>query len=174
MIMNANSTNVEDTVAELLVESPSFSFNCAHFIAYKGFRETLHGHNYNVSLKVRGRIQEDGYVVDFSLLKNVVKKVCSELDHHFILPIHSDVLKIENVNSNIQITCEDNSVYSFPQRDCAQIPVRHSSTEEIAQYILNKVIEEMDMSFLKKRSVSYIEISVNESPTQKATVYKNV
>ena len=27
-------------------------FNAAHFIAYKGFREALHGHNYRVSVDI--------------------------------------------------------------------------------------------------------------------------
>uniref|UniRef100_A0A7S2RP79 6-pyruvoyltetrahydropterin synthase n=1 Tax=Mucochytrium quahogii TaxID=96639 RepID=A0A7S2RP79_9STRA len=49
-----------------------FKFNCAHFIAFKGFRERLHGHNYQVGVKLWGERQSDGYVLDFG----VVKKVC--------------------------------------------------------------------------------------------------
>ena len=29
-------------------------FSAAHFIAYRGFREPLHGHNYQVSVQVEG------------------------------------------------------------------------------------------------------------------------
>ncbi|KAI4837222.1 6-pyruvoyltetrahydropterin synthase [Plasmodium brasilianum] len=172
--MKKDTVNSENNTTELIIESPSFSFNCAHFIAYKGFKETLHGHNYNVSLKVKGYVQEDGYVVDFSILKEKVRNVCNQLDHHFIVPVYSDVLKIEDENKNIKITCEDNSVYSFPQYDCIKLPIMHSSTEEIAQYILNKIIEEIDISFLIKRKVNYIEISVSEAPTQRALVHKNI
>lgn len=141
---------------------------------YKGFRETLHGHNYNVSLKVKGHIQNDGYVVDFSILKKIVKNICNTIDHRFIIPTNSDVLKIEKINNNFQITCEDNSVYSFPQNDCVEIPIKHSSTEEIGHYILNKVIDAIGMDFLKSRSVTYIEISVSESLTQKAIVCRYI
>ncbi|SCN61276.1 6-pyruvoyltetrahydropterin synthase, putative [Plasmodium chabaudi chabaudi] len=164
----------ENNIAELLVESPAFTFHCAHFIAYKGFRETLHGHNYNVSLKVKGHIQSDGYVVDFSILKKIVKNICNTIDHRFIVPTKSDVLKIEKINNNFQITCEDNSVYSFPQNDCVEIPIKHSSTEEIGHYILSKIIDEIGMDFLKSRSVNYIEISVSESQTQKAMVCRYI
>lgn len=31
-----------------------FKFNCSHFIAFEGFRERLHGHNYRISIKVIG------------------------------------------------------------------------------------------------------------------------
>nr|3M0N_A Chain A, Putative 6-pyruvoyl tetrahydrobiopterin synthase [Plasmodium vivax] len=172
--MNPHPVEPRDQIAELLVESPLFSFNCAHFIAFKGFRATLHGHNYNVSLRLRGNIQGDGYVIDFSILKEKVRKVCKQLDHHFILPMYSDVLNIQEVNDNFKITCEDNSEYSFPKRDCVQIPIKHSSTEEIGLYILNQLIEEIDLPFLKTRSVNYMEVTVSESPSQKATVHRNI
>ncbi|GAW81751.1 6-pyruvoyltetrahydropterin synthase [Plasmodium gonderi] len=172
--MNPNPDRSDNNIAELLVESPSFSFHCAHFIAFNGFREALHGHNYSVSLKLRGYIQHDGYVVDFSILKEKVRNVCKELDHHFILPIYSDVLNIQEVDNNVKITCEDNSEYSFPKHDCVQIPIKHSSTEEIGLYILNKVIEEISLSFLKRRSVNYVAVTVSESPTQRATVYRDI
>jgi len=55
-------------------------FSAAHFIAYKGFREPLHGHNYQVSVRVDGGLGADGYVLDFGLVKQAVKRVCDRLD----------------------------------------------------------------------------------------------
>ena len=49
---------------EIYVSRESFKFNAAHFIAYRGFRERLHGHNYRVSVRLRGPVGPDGYVVD--------------------------------------------------------------------------------------------------------------
>ncbi|VWU49993.1 6-pyruvoyltetrahydropterin synthase, putative [Hepatocystis sp. ex Piliocolobus tephrosceles] len=172
---NVAKNNVaKNNVAEVLIESPSFSFNCAHFIAYKGYKESLHGHNYNVSLKIKGSIQEDGYVIDFDILKKIVNDICKTLDHRFILPIYSDVLQIKEVHNNFEIICEDNSLYSFPQKDCVLIPIKHSSVEEIGQYILDKIIESISLSFLKKKSVNYVEVSVGESPTQKAILHQHI
>ena len=34
----------------VVVEKDYLKFSAAHFIAYKGFREPLHGHNYQVSV----------------------------------------------------------------------------------------------------------------------------
>lgn len=36
------------------VQSEDFKFSCGHFVAYQGYRERLHGHNYTVSLKLVG------------------------------------------------------------------------------------------------------------------------
>ena len=38
-------------------------FSAAHFIAYPGFRERLHGHNYRVSVAIHGPLGRQGYVV---------------------------------------------------------------------------------------------------------------
>ena len=52
---------------EVFVNTPELKFNCAHFIAFRGFREKLHGHNYTMSVRVTGQdtLGEDGYVIDF-------------------------------------------------------------------------------------------------------------
>eukprot|EP01033_Poteriospumella_lacustris_P021447 gene21447-15922_t len=39
---------------EVFVSKADFKFNCAHFIVFEGFRERLHGHNYQMSVKVTG------------------------------------------------------------------------------------------------------------------------
>ena len=40
------------------------------FVAFPGFRERLHGHNYAVSVRLRGEVSaRDGYVLDFGDIK---------------------------------------------------------------------------------------------------------
>ena len=58
-------------------------FSAAHFLShYQGKCERLHGHNYRVRLWTRGeKLNEGGMLVDFSLLKKILKEVLSLLDH---------------------------------------------------------------------------------------------
>ena len=58
-------------------------FAAAHFLKdYHGKCENLHGHNYKVYAHVRGEeLDEGGMLVDFSILKAALRKVCGELDH---------------------------------------------------------------------------------------------
>ena len=58
-------------------------FAAAHFLKdYNGKCENLHGHNYRVFAHVKGtELNEGGMLLDFSLLKKVLKSVCKELDH---------------------------------------------------------------------------------------------
>jgi 6-pyruvoyltetrahydropterin/6-carboxytetrahydropterin synthase len=58
-------------------------FSAAHFLQmYHGKCERLHGHNYRVSLWVKGEnLDEGGMLVDFALLKDTLSQICKTLDH---------------------------------------------------------------------------------------------
>lgn len=85
-----------ETQFEIYVSKDTFKFNASHFVAYPGFRERLHGHNYRASVKLIGshQIGRDGYVLDFGCVKSAAKDVCKQLNEYFLVPTLSDVLKI--------------------------------------------------------------------------------
>ncbi|MDY5763654.1 MAG: 6-carboxytetrahydropterin synthase QueD [Treponema sp.] len=58
-------------------------FAAAHFLKdYNGKCENLHGHNYKVFAHVRGKnLNEGGMLLDFSKLKDALRKTCKILDH---------------------------------------------------------------------------------------------
>lgn len=58
-------------------------FAAAHFLKdYNGKCENLHGHNYKVYAHVKGlKLNEGGMLLDFTKLKQSLRKVCSFLDH---------------------------------------------------------------------------------------------
>ncbi|PNX49224.1 MAG: 6-carboxytetrahydropterin synthase QueD [Thermoplasmata archaeon M11B2D] len=60
-----------------------FYFDAAHYIPkYKGKCENLHGHTYKLEVVIEGGIQEDGMVVDFVQMKEIVETaVIEKLDH---------------------------------------------------------------------------------------------
>src|SRR5579862_2107165 len=74
------------------VTKENLKFSAAHFIAYPGFREPLHGHNYQIGVRVEGRLGETGYVLDFGLIKRLAKTIADRLDERTIIPSLSDCL----------------------------------------------------------------------------------
>ena len=58
-------------------------FAAAHLLKdYNGKCENLHGHNYKVFAHVRGNnLNEGGMLLDFSKLKDALRKTCKILDH---------------------------------------------------------------------------------------------
>ena len=61
------------------VAKENLKFSAAHFIASPGFREPLHGHNYQVGVYVDGRLAKTGYVIDFGLIKKLTKEIVDRL-----------------------------------------------------------------------------------------------
>ena len=60
-----------------------FSFDAAHYLpSYEGKCERLHGHTYLLNVKVDGTPDEEGMVIDFIKLKQIVnEKVIERFDH---------------------------------------------------------------------------------------------
>ena len=61
-------------------------FSSAHYLKdYKGPCEKIHGHNWKVELVVEGsELNSTDILIDFSILKNILKEVLSELDHKLL------------------------------------------------------------------------------------------
>lgn len=74
-----------------------FTFDAAHFLVnYKGKCENLHGHTYRLRVTIEGPLKENGLVMDFVAIKEIVKrKVIDRLDH-------------TNLNDTIEQTSAEN------------------------------------------------------------------
>lgn len=144
----------------VLVSSDKMKFTAAHFIAFDGYRERLHGHNYTVEVMINGSRQHDGYVIDFGDIKKLITKICKEMNEHFILPMSSNVLKINERKNDLILKCQDNTEFKFPINDVLKLPIVHSSAEELAWYVTNRFIKEFTVEKLLQREIKLIELSV--------------
>ncbi|MBU0761490.1 MAG: 6-carboxytetrahydropterin synthase QueD [Candidatus Altiarchaeota archaeon] len=63
-----------------------FYFDSSHFLPnYKGKCETMHGHTYKLEIVVEGEIGNDGMVMDFHKIGDVVEKeVIDKIDHKIL------------------------------------------------------------------------------------------
>lgn len=77
-----------------------FYFDAAHFLSdYKGKCEQLHGHTYKLEVIVEGSIGNDGMLMDFNELKEIVNSnILERLDHKDLNEIF-DVPTAENIAS---------------------------------------------------------------------------
>jgi len=157
---------MRDKRYQVFVSKDSFKFNAAHFMAYPGFRERLHGHNYRVSVRVEGRLNSDGYVIDFGDIKRAAREICADIDERVIVPMNSDCLSIECAEGDVRIRCEDGSRFSFPQADCVLLPLAHSSAEELADLVCDRLLQALPG--MQTRGVTAVEIAVAEAPAQEA------
>lgn len=151
------------------VTKENLKFSAAHFIAYPGFREPLHGHNYQVGVRVEGRLAETGYVLDFGLIKKVTKEIADRLDERTIIPADSDCLRFERGAKELTVIYGEDR-FVFPLADVAILPIAHSSAEELARYLWNELHDAL-ASRAALSEIIAIEISVAEGPGQ-AAIYR--
>jgi 6-pyruvoyl-tetrahydropterin synthase len=151
------------------VTKENLKFSAAHFIAYPGFREPLHGHNYQVGVRVEGRLAETGYVLDFGLIKKITKEIADRLDERTIIPANSDCLTIEHAGDELRVVYGRDR-FSFPVSDVAILPIVHSSAEELARYLWKELRDALQARNALSDILS-VEISVAEGPGQ-AAIYR--
>jgi 6-pyruvoyl-tetrahydropterin synthase len=150
----------------VVVEKDYLKFSAAHFIAYKGFREPLHGHNYQVSVAISGTVGPDGYVLDFGIVKQITKAVCGELDERVLVPAKSDCLAVAHDAKRVMLTYEDGTRFVFPAADTVLLPIVHASAEELATYVLHRLRDGLEAHAV--RGLKDIEVGVSEAPGQAA------
>lgn len=152
------------------VAKENLKFSAAHFIAYPGFREPLHGHNYQVGVRVEGGLSATGYVLDFGLIKRLTKQIVERLDERTLVPAESDCLKIERLgDSQIRIRYGAEE-FCLPAADVRVLPIAHSSAEELARFIWNELYGALKFQQALDQIV-VMEVSVAEGPGQ-AAVYR--
>jgi dihydroneopterin triphosphate aldolase (PTPS-III) / 6-pyruvoyltetrahydropterin synthase len=150
----------------IYVAKENLKFSAAHFIAYPGFREPLHGHNYQVGIRVEGRLATTGYVLDFGLIKKLTRQILERLDERTIIPSESDCLTICEQGGHISVAYEGDH-FVFPASDVALLPIAHSSAEELARFIWTELHNEL-LRHNSLADVSAMEVSVAEGPGQTA------
>jgi dihydroneopterin triphosphate aldolase (PTPS-III) / 6-pyruvoyltetrahydropterin synthase len=154
------------------VAKENLKFSSAHFIAYPGFREPLHGHNYQIGVRVEGRLGDTGYVLDFGLIKRLAKEIADRLDERTIIPALSDCLKIDQSDGQLLVEYE-NDRFVFPMSDVALLPIMHSSAEELAQFVWSELRAALHARDALADIVS-LEISVAEGPGQAAIFRREI
>jgi 6-pyruvoyltetrahydropterin/6-carboxytetrahydropterin synthase len=151
----------------VVVSKDYLKFSAAHFIAYPGFREPLHGHNYQVSVRIEAALGPDGYVLDFGLVKRVAKGLCDELDERVIVPRDSECLMVASDAEGVDVITETGDRFRFPLADVCVLPIAHSSAEELAAYLLGRLRDALGAE-AAGRAVVGIEVGVAEAPGQVA------
>ncbi len=143
-----------------------FNFASSHFLIFAdGQREPLHGHNYQVQVKVEGDIVAGDLVVDFIPFKPLVKELCDELDHFMLLPRNNPYLEIIEGDEMVEARHKDGSYFCFPKQDTKVLDLPNTSTEMLARHLARKMTREIPRRMPQAR-IHAIEVEVEESGGQ--------
>lgn len=110
-------------------------FSAAHFITFNGnICERLHGHNYGVAVEVAGPLDDNQYVVDFIALRDELRQLTDQLDHHMLLPTQHPAIQVTADEREVEARFEDRR-WIFPRGDCVLLPIRQTTAELLARYL---------------------------------------
>jgi 6-pyruvoyltetrahydropterin/6-carboxytetrahydropterin synthase len=147
-------------------------FASAHFITFKGHQcETLHGHNYRVGVAVEGSVESETlFVLDFSVLKQIARRLVDQIDHKVLLPMLNPKLAFREEGDRISVDYFGQPTYVFPKRDCALLPIPNSTAEMLAQYLGTQMREELAAGGYTH--LTSLELEVEENYGQSATYHE--
>jgi 6-pyruvoyltetrahydropterin/6-carboxytetrahydropterin synthase len=124
------------------LEKEQHVFSAAHFITFNGdVCERLHGHNYGVAVEVEGPLDENQYVIDFISLRDELKVITDELDHHMLLPTGHPLIRVTANECEVEaVFTPDGRRWIFPRADCVLLPVSNTTAELLASYIGQRLL----------------------------------
>jgi len=144
-------------------------FSSAHIIHEYEKCGRLHGHTYAIHVKIFGEPDEKGIIIDFSILKKILRDITNDLDHKLLIPNKSKILKINKEKNNILIKGLGKE-FSIPESDCFLLPIKSTSAENLSDYIFNRLIKDLPVS----NNIKKIELGVDEGYGQGARILKDI
>jgi 6-pyruvoyltetrahydropterin/6-carboxytetrahydropterin synthase len=136
-------------------------FSAAHFIPGEWKCSRLHGHDYHISVKISGELNDESYFLDFSEVKSKLREIAEYLDHRVLIPDGNRSMDVRTVNGKVHVNMGKKE-YLFPAEECRIIPVKDTTAECLSDYILKKFVESID------HRVKDVELEVHEGPGQYA------
>ena len=148
-----------------MLVTKEFTFDSAHFLpSYYGKCERMHGHTYKLQVAVDGAVGENGLVIDFVILKKIVKKqVLDKLDHQTINDI-IEVASAENTAIWIWEQLSDLKSHIQEQLSDPNLP------ESITKYFKEGESGEIDTSKFSNQ-IQLHEIKLWETPNSFVTYH---
>lgn len=142
------------------------SFSAAHFITLAGHQcESLHGHNYRIGVIVEGDVDpECAFVVDFGVLKRIVRPYVQAIDHRVLLPTRNAKLSLKEEGERLTVEYLGNARFVFPVSNCALLPITNTTAEMLAEHFAYRVRDDLQGEGL--RNLRALEVEVEESVGQ--------
>lgn len=141
-------------------------FSAAHFLIFPdGSAERLHGHNYRVFVEVVGDLGEHGLLIDFKMIKPVIRDLCDELDEHWLLPGEHPVLTCEERDGVCEVRYEGR-YYAAPSEDVIILPINNTSSENLATWLGRELHRRLAQRFPGVR-LTRLRLAVEETSGQR-------
>jgi 6-pyruvoyltetrahydropterin/6-carboxytetrahydropterin synthase len=152
---------------KILIERGNLGFSSAHFITFDGTCEPLHGHNYGVRVEASGPLTPDSYVLDFVVLKNIVRELCKEWDHRFLLPLNNPHLRVTEHDTAWELEYDAENRYLLAKTAVVPLPVDNATAERLAERLAKRIVERL-RERNQGQSLARLTVGIEETEMQTA------
>jgi len=146
-------------------------FSSAHIVFGHHSCGVIHGHTYYIDVRLGGRPSgEFNFLIDFKVLKKIVKGVCKNLDHKLLLPRDHPHLKYTLEENHLHFVYSQGGCkkeYKIPVEDVLLLPLKGITAEELSLYITGLIREELLK--LKVDNIEWVEVTLYEGLGQGVT-----
>ncbi len=135
------------------------NFSAGHISTYGNLMEGQHGHNYQLSVEFRGPLNEDSLVIDFRVVKTILKMIKDTLNHRILVPLRNPHLTIQSGEKSTRIQFGDERL-ELLTRDVVLLDVANVTSELLARHIFESIqlhLGDGDVERLEALSVEVIE-----------------
>ena len=139
----------------------NITFSASHILPGHEKCGRIHGHNYGLHFRISCEPDKSGFVYDFLPMKKKLRNIADNLDHRILIASGTEGLSVKDEEVKINI---GDKRYIFPKDDTLILDINQITTEQLALYLLDKVIDEVDFP----DNIKSIEIGVDESRGQGA------
>jgi 6-pyruvoyltetrahydropterin/6-carboxytetrahydropterin synthase len=143
-----------------------FKFSAAHFLIFPdGSSERLHGHNYRVRVEIEASLTRHGLVLDFKMVKPVVRELLDSLDEHWLVPGKHPTLTCTHRADGVTEVRYRGLYYAAPTDDVIVLPINNTSSENLAQWTARELRARLAQRF-EDLDVRRLRVAVEETSGQ--------
>lgn len=134
-------------------------FDAAHVIPHHPKCGQLHGHTYALHAEVTGDVDpETGFVVDFGIVKEILRAIADDLDHHVLVQAKSRHFQVVKHGGQVRFDIGLKH-YVLPEQDALLLPIESTTAERLAEYVADEVQARVQWPASAKR----LDVGVDES-----------
>lgn len=152
----------------ILIERGNLGFSAAHFITIDGISEPLHGHNFGVRVETSGELTSDAFLFNFITLKDIVRALCKQWDHRFLLPLRNPHLAVsQSGDDEWEIRVDARTRYVLPASTVVALPIDNATTERLAEQLAHRIAATLEERALG-RNLRRLTVGIEETEMQTA------
>lgn len=167
--------------AVLSFDLPILTFSALHCVTFGGSDgwkiEPLHGHDFKIRFTIDGPLGQDGMVLDFCSIINIFQQILPQVNHKLILAKKSPVFVYHTKGKNTEILIRNSQEkkWSFPTEDILFIDRENTTTEELADFLLEIFMQILfeSGSLLRPNAIYELSLDLEEAPGMSAKIRKN-